>query len=148
MFDDSQYPATVRAVLDEFGLGAPLRIARLGGTATPKFEVETGAGRFAVRVRPGKFAEEGMVRFDYEVLRRLAAQGMPVPCPQKRPNGSTWLRLGSHVIEVLSWVEGEPFQWDDLEAVRNVGEFLSRFHAAFADDVPPGIGAPGIGVNS
>ena len=138
MFDDRRYPATVQTILDEFGLGGCVRIARLGGTATPKFDVETDRGRFVVRVRSEEFSREDIVRFDHEVLRRLAAQGMPVPCPQERPDGTTWLHLNGHAIEVLSWVEGEPFSWHDLDAVRNVGRFLARFHAVLTGDIPPG----------
>ena len=138
MFDNNRYTTTVRTILDEFALGSPARIDRLGGTATLKFAAETGVGRFVVRVRPEEFAEEGMVQFDHDVLRRLAAQDMPVPCPQERPGGTTWLRLGGRVVEVLSWIEGEPFRWDDLESLRNVGRFLARFHAALIHDIPPG----------
>jgi hypothetical protein len=115
MFDDSQYRATMQTVLEAFGLGGFSRIARLGGTATPKFDVQTPGGRFVVRARSEEFSSENIVSFDHEVLRRLAAQGMPVPCPQKRPNGTTWLPMDGHAIEVLSWVEGEPFSWNDLE---------------------------------
>ena len=138
MFDDSQYRKTVHRVLEEFGLGGCRRIARLGGTATPKFDVLTSGGRFVVRARSQEFSQEDAVRFDHEVLRRLAVQGMPVPCPQVRPDGTTWLHLDGQAIEVLSWVEGEPFSWDDLDAVRDVGRFLARFHAALASDIPPG----------
>ena len=138
MFDDQQYPATVQTILDAFALGSCVRIARLGGTATPKFDVQTDCGRFVVRVRAEEFSRESMVRFDHEALRQLAAHGMPVPCPQVGPGGTTWLHLSGHAIEVLSWIEGQPFSWHDLEAVRDVGRFLARFHAVLASDPPPG----------
>jgi len=128
----------VKVVLEAFDLGAPLSITRLGGTATRKFAVRVPQGRFVVRVRPAEFAEERMIRFDHEVLWRLTKEGLPVPSPQKRPDGTSWMQSGDDTIEVLSWVEGEPFEWNDLHALEDVGRFLARFHATLSDDIPPG----------
>ncbi len=138
MFNEGSYRATVHTILGEFGLAGCSRISRLGGTATPKFDVETHDGRFVARVRPEEFSGESFLHFDHEILRRLADRGLPVPRPRRRPDGTTWLRLGGYTIEVLSWVEGVPFSWDDLEAVRNVGRFLARFHGVLTGDFPPG----------
>ena len=128
----------VRRVADAFRLGVPQAVEPLGGTATRKFAVRAGGGRFVVRVRPGEFSDEHMIRFDHEALMRLAAEKLPVPCPQQRPDGSTWLSVGDELVEVLSWVGGQPYQADDPAAVRDVGAFLAKFHAALSDDIPSG----------
>jgi Ser/Thr protein kinase RdoA (MazF antagonist) len=138
MFQSETYQVSVRQVLQAFEMGEPTSIEPLGGTATPKFAVATAMGPFVVRVRPREFAEQRLVRFDHAALVRLARQGLPVPSPRQRPDGTTWLHLNGEVVEVLSWVEGEPFVWDDLTAVRNLGAFMARFHAALAGDVPDG----------
>ncbi|MFH1921763.1 MAG: phosphotransferase, partial [Planctomycetota bacterium] len=93
---------------------------------------------FVLRVRPAEVADEESIRFDHEVLRRLAATGLPFPAPLARNDGSTWLRLGDRVYEVLPWVSGEPFDYGDVEAVHRLGAFLARFHQALSQGVPPG----------
>lgn len=128
----------VKKALTFFNLGEPYSIGALGGTATPKFAVEVPEGRFVLRIRPDQFAHEDMIRFDHESLWRLVERGLPVPCPRKRSDGTSWIRLAEGVYEVLSWVEGKPFKWEDLVAVANVGQFLARFHSVLADDIPLG----------
>jgi len=128
----------VNKVLDAFQMGAPSAIDPLGGTAALKCAVQVPKGRFVVRARPAEFTDERMIRFDHESLRRLAEQGLPVPCPQKRADSTSWVCLEEGVFEVLSWVTGDPFPEDNLDAVANVGEFLARFHSALSDNTPPG----------
>jgi homoserine kinase type II len=128
----------VRTAVEAFRLGQPERIWPLGGTATPKFAFETPQGQFVVRIRPAEFAADGLVRFDHQVLWRLAEAGLPVPRPQRRPDGTSSLRLDGRVVEVLSWVEGQRYSPGDRTAVGDVGRFLARFHAAIADNMPPG----------
>ena len=129
---------SVAAVLEAFALGEPESVELLGGTATPKFAVRVPRGRFVVRVRPAEFQREDFIRFDHEALWRLANEGLPVPRPQRKNDGTSWMRLAGQTFEVLSWVRGDPFQWNDHRAVRNVGEFLARFHTTLTDDVPSG----------
>ena len=95
-------------VLAAYRLGPALEVHTLGGTAARKWSVVTPAGRFAIRIRPDEFADAASTGFDHAVLRRLAAAGLPVPCPESRPGGDTFLSLGGHTIEVLSWIEGPP----------------------------------------
>ena len=130
--------ADVAEVLAAFGLPAPTQVDRGGGTATDKWAVRTDVGRFMVRVRPAEFSGADGVSFDHTALRSLADQGLPVPHPQARPDGSTWLACHGRVYEVLSWVDGQPFVEEDLRAIASVGEFLGRFHGVLSDQVPPG----------
>ncbi|MFH1918811.1 MAG: phosphotransferase, partial [Planctomycetota bacterium] len=141
MNPSSRNPAadeTLSLVLDAFGLAPPGDVQAAGGTATAKWVVTSAAGRFVLRVRPAEVADEESIRFDHEVLRRLAAAGLPFPTPLARNDGSTWLRLGDRVYEVFPWVAGEPFDYGDAEAVHRLGTFLARFHQALGQDVPPG----------
>ena len=131
-------PPDVADVLAAFGLPVPTRIDRGGGTATPKWAVRTNAGRFMVRVRPAEFSGDESVSFDHTAMRRLADEGLPVPRPQVRPDGTTWLARHGRVYEVLSWVDGRPFVEGDLRAIASVGEFLGRFHGVFGGETPAG----------
>ncbi len=128
----------VRRVLAAFGLPSPREVHPAGGTASPKWLAASAQWRFVVRVRPAEFAGEDSIRFDHAVLQRLGEAGLPVPVPSVRPDGSTWVRLGGSVYEVLSWIEGRPFEEGDKEAICAVGSFLGRFHSALGDNIPPG----------
>ena len=125
-------------VLKAFGLSTASEISPAGGTAGRKWTVRSDKGRFVVRVRPEEFADDGSVGFDHAALRRMSDAGLPVPAPLARPDGSTWLRTGGEVYEVLHFVAGEPFVEGDVDAIRGLGEFLARFHSALSGDVPPG----------
>jgi Ser/Thr protein kinase RdoA (MazF antagonist) len=130
-------PSELPPVLRAFGLGNPLEIVPLGGTATRKWDVTTTEQRFVVRVRAAEFADLDATRFDHEALRRLSRAGLPVPTPLVNADGSTWLVHEGHTLEVLSWIEGDPFRDGDRAAIRSLGSLLARFHRAGSDDLPP-----------
>lgn len=128
----------VQAAVSAFKLGDLLEARPLGGTAAPKYAIRTLRGRFVVRVRAPEFASEAFTRFDHESLTRLAAAGLPVPCPQRQPGGTSYLAVHGYTVEVLSWVAGSRLQDVNLETAANVGRFLSRFHNAFHVPLPTG----------
>ena len=138
MAEDARLLQCVAEVPRAFGLGAPSNIRPLGGTATPKFAVQVPEGRLVVRVRPAEFADQKLIRFDHEALRRLAEHGLPVPRPHRRANGTSWVGTDQGVFEVLSWIEGEPFRQGERAAITAVGEVLARFHAVLRDNIPAG----------
>lgn len=125
-------------IVAECDLGPVEVIETLGGTASRKWSVITPAGRFVVRIRPPEFADAGSVQFDHTTLLRLRSHGLPVPQLMTNPAGETALVRGPGTIEVLSWMEGEPWSVRVPGAVRGVGVFLARFHAALAGDLPAG----------
>ena len=129
----------VADTLRAFDLGHTDSNTILGGTAARKWAVSTAKGRYVVRVRPAEFSTDDCVAFDHHVLQRLAAEGLPVPSPQVMPSGETVLRRGDDTIEVLSWIEGEP--WSEMirnEAARSIGIFLARFHTVLGQNLPTG----------
>lgn len=128
----------VAAIAAEFDLGSVDSIEVLGGTASRKWAVRTPAGRFVVRVRPPEFSNPENVRFDHSVLLKLQETGLPVPRPRVTPEGATVLRRGPDTIEVLSWIEGNPWSATLPGATRGVGVFLAQFHSALARDLPEG----------
>lgn len=128
----------IHEIVKIVGLNSAISIRVLGGTATPKFDIQTPQGRFVFRVRPPEFAEEKLVRFDHEVLWRLHRAGLPVPCPYMRPDGTNWFVSNNRMWEVLSWVEGEPFDKNNLQEIYNIGQFMARFHLILQEDTPSG----------
>jgi homoserine kinase type II len=127
-----------KAVLTAFGLAQAEVIGAGGGTAARKWVLMSGGERFVLRIRPEEFASEEATGFDHAALLRLAATGLPVPRPLGTQGAPTWVRHADEVYEALTWVDGKPFDEDDLEAHRGLGEFLARFHRALAEDVPAG----------
>lgn len=128
----------VASTAAELGLGSVDSIEALGGTASRKWAVITPEGRFVVRIRPPEFSDPESVWFDHSVLLKLAETGLPVPRPMATPAGATVLSRGVDTIEVLSWIEGDPWSASVPGAVRCVGVFLARFHSVLADDRPAG----------
>lgn len=129
---------TLAEVLAAFGLGPAAEVRPLGGTAARKWSVTTAAGRFVVRIRPEEFADPRSTDFDHAVLRRLAAAGLPVPCPLSTPRGDSIVLRDGKAFEILSWVDGDPFPPGDPGVHGEIGAFLARFHSALAGDFPAG----------
>ena len=123
--DDCEWVTTIAA---GFGLGTPREVSRLGGTASPKFAIRVPEGRFVVRVRHQEFAGVRSVQFDHASLERLAAAGLPVPCPQARSDGSSWMCHKGRTVEVLSCVDGGLSREGNARAIHELGVFLARFH--------------------
>jgi Ser/Thr protein kinase RdoA (MazF antagonist) len=120
--------STIQAVAKAYGLGEVLRVAPGGGTASPKWAIQTPAGRFFVRTRPGEFAQDAPTQFDHSALRRLHRDGLAVPDVLEQPGGSTWIDLPEGRCEVLSWLEGAAFDPSDAAHLAGVGAFLARLH--------------------
>lgn len=125
-------------VAAEFGLEEPRVVEALGGTASPKWAIDTRQGRFVVRRRHAEFASAGATHFDHVLLAGLAAAGLPVPRPLARHDGSTALAHEGQVYEVLAWLDGDPFVEGDTQAIAGMGAFLARFHQALGANIPSG----------
>lgn len=104
-----------------------------GGTASPKSIVETERGRFLLRRRRAEFCADAVVRFDHALLEILHGQGIPCPYPVRTKEGKTWVRLRGAVYEVYPWMEGRPFDPENLRQLAEVGRTLGRFHATMQD---------------
>lgn len=138
IFDKYNYKDAIHHICHAFDLGEPKNILLLGGTATIKFAIEAKQCRFVIKVRPAEFAKENIVAFDHQVLQRLHEAKLPVPYPEKNKNGKTWMFIDDKMIEVLSWVDGGPFQWEKQKLLENLAVFVARFHSVLNGNIPPG----------
>jgi len=125
-------------VFSEFGLQPPRRLVTLGGTASHTYLAEGEFGRIVIRIRSPEFSSEELVQFDHQCLKRLADAGLPVPSPLEAPSGATWIHCEGQIVELMTWITGDPFQEGDQRAIANVGESLAQFHRALAVDIPQG----------
>ena len=134
----NQYQDTINKVLTAFSLGKAEQIAQLGGTATKKFSAQTPKGKFVVRIRPSDFASQTLTIYDHTILQDLCEMNLPVPYPMKKPDGTTWIKIDEDVFEVLSWVEGNYFDYNDIGSLKSLGNFLGRFHSIPSEKIPAG----------
>ncbi len=128
----------LQRVAEAYGLGPIEAFEPGGGTASPKWAIRTGKGRFFVRTRPAEFADEAHTRFDHAALRQLHRAGLCAPDVLEQAGGATWLDLPAGRCEVLSWVEGAAFDGGSTAQLAGVGTFLARLHGV--DCFPPGKG--------
>ena len=124
----------ITEVASAYGLGTVQAIQPLGGTATPKWTINTNEGRYVVRIRPDEFSDTGQSTLTHQALIKLADAGLPVPRPLIRSTGETLYNFGDSVIEVLEWIDGDIWSGESPEALRNVGIFLAKFHAILGTD--------------
>lgn len=124
----------ITEVTSAYGLGSAQSIQALGGTATPKWTINTSDRRFVVRIRPDEFSDAGQSTLTHQALIKLADAGLPVPRPLPISSGKTLYDHGDSVIEVLQWIDGDIWTGDSPEAFRNLGVFLARFHATLGTD--------------
>jgi Ser/Thr protein kinase RdoA (MazF antagonist) len=128
----------VDKALQSYEISGVERVARAGGTASPKYVVEAGGSRYMLRLRPEQFADQRLIAFDHRALQQLKAAKLPVPIPVSTSSGQTWTRVGSAVYELLTWVDGASFVWEDTRSLVHLGNSLARFHQALQGKVPPG----------
>jgi Ser/Thr protein kinase RdoA (MazF antagonist) len=124
----------ITKVASAYGLGAVQSIQALGGTATPKWTINTSDGRYVVRIRPDEFSDTNQSALTHQALIKLANAGLPVPRPLLQSSGETLYHHGDSVIEVLDWIDGDIWNGGSPEAFRNLGVFLAKFHATLGAD--------------
>lgn len=129
---------TLEPVLEAFGV-RPSRVRPAGGTAAPKWVLSTADGPQAVlRTRPAEFSDPELVNFDHAAMSALADRGLPVPVPQKSPEGATFVVHQGRTYEMLSYVDGCCFQPGDAGELRGLGTFLARLHQLPWRELPAG----------
>lgn len=121
--------AEARAALASYDLDVAAVEALGAGSVNSNFAVTTKPGeRFFVRL----YEEQGFAgaAAELQVIRELAANGVPTPPPRARSDGSF---VGEHrgkPLGVHPWIDGEILCFERLtpEATRSVGRALGRVH--------------------
>jgi len=124
----------ITEVASAYGLGAVQSFQSLGGTATPKWTINTSKGCYVVRIRPDEFSDAGQSTSTHQALIKLADAGLPVPRPLRRSSGETLYNSGDSVIEVLAWIDGDIWNGGSPVVFRHLGVFLAKFHATLGSD--------------
>ncbi len=108
-----------------------------GGTANANVVIRAPRGRFFVRRRNPRYAAPDQVAYEHALMRHLAAKGIGGPLPIQTRTGETAVIDDTGVYEVQHFIEGTPFEPDNLEQLRAAGAGLAAFHAALDDFLAP-----------
>lgn len=75
-------------------------------------------------------AGRARVRSEHEMLRRLAAHGVPVASVRASPDGNSFATSARRPLEVYDWVDGEHFNGTQLSLFqcRDLGRALASIH--------------------
>lgn len=117
-----------------FGV-APCAVRRLPSLTRPVFALETGDGRFVLRVHPGD-ARPAELESLLCWLEALAAAGFPVPRPRRTLQGAWLAELaleglpGAQRCSLLTWLDGAALAPEDMtpDHARAMGDLLARLH--------------------
>lgn len=125
--------AELESALPRLGLHdvRSIRPLRLGNPDALKAVVETGSGRFLVKLRVGGLATPDRVRTEHAVQTMLEGRGVPVALPGRGVPGVC--EIGGRVYELLRYVEREP---GARPGVHDAGRLLALIHASPAMGLP------------
>lgn len=108
----------------------PLFTRPAGGTANASLTVVGLRGQWVLRRRNPRYCAPGQLAYDHAVLHGLRQAGLPVPRVVRAANGSRWVEHRGHVYELYHYIDGAPFDPEDLNEVAAAGAMLARFHRA------------------
>ncbi len=114
----------------------PLFTRPAGGTANASLTVVGVRGQYVLRRRNPRYCAPGQLAYDHSVLHGLAQAGLPVPRVVRAASGSRWVEHGGHIYELYHYIDGAPFNPQDLNEVAAAGAMLARFHRA-AERIEP-----------
>jgi homoserine kinase type II len=111
------------------GEGAVIASLAGGSSASPKFVIDSSAGRFMLKCRAAESVDPERVAFAHALMRVTAALGVPVSLPVISSAGRSFERVADGVWELFPFVEGDRWSRQAGQA-RAAGEALGRLHAA------------------
>lgn len=134
----------VRRALGRWGLeGCPFQLAAARENLV--YRIEGPSGRLAMRLhRPG-YRTDAELASELAWMAALAAAGTKVPRPVPTLDGKSWAKLDDTVIDVLTWLDAEPFGKDgalrahgDHRAIAaELGRALAGIHRYSDSWAPP-----------
>ena len=104
-----------------------------GGTANVNTVIETDWGRVFLRRRNPKYCTDDQLVFDHDLMRHLAAKGIPGPLPLATKDGETWVQTEKGTFELHRFTDGEDHDRSNLEQIKSAARELALFHLAGMD---------------
>ncbi|MEV3939117.1 phosphotransferase [Glycomyces sp. NPDC049804] len=141
MTPDPRLPVDLDALTDAYRLGEIHAIRYLpDGRMNRNWKVAADRGRFALKHLTDR--DPGTVRRNLELLRHLAAKGIPLAAPIATAGGDLVCETGGNHYYLCEWIEGEHVGAEmSLAQAEHMGTVIARVHRALAD---PGLGLPAL----
>lgn len=109
-----------------------------GGYWNQTFKLETGKGKFVLRVsRPRTRAES--IAYQHKLMQFMHAQIAEVPPPTAGKDGETFFVYESRIVSLLPFMQGEMTSRKSAQQQASAAEMLARLHRAaraFPDESP------------
>jgi Ser/Thr protein kinase RdoA (MazF antagonist) len=123
-------------ILDEYDLGIIHRIEESGGTAGRTWKVNTSSGDYFLRMRGIRTSTETRLFFDHGLREHLVKKAIPTVAAILTKTGDRWIRFSGRIYELYPFVEGRPFNPDNVNEITNAAKALAEFHIAASDYIP------------
>ncbi len=120
---------TITQATARFDLGKPLQVDPLhGGYLNNNYRLVTDRGTWMLKHR--QTAGRARVRSEHEMLRQLAAHGVPVASVRASLDGDSFATSARRPLEIYNWVNGEHLAGRQLSLTqcRDLGRALASIH--------------------
>lgn len=97
--------------------------------------IQTDEGSFVLRRSHRRLNEESQ-RYRHRLINTLTAHNFPVPALMPTRTGDTLLTLDGRYCELMEFIPGIDYDYDNLSHVASVGETLAWYHT-LTEDMPP-----------
>lgn len=121
----------------------PTAVRALGAESAAVFRVEVDGGALAVKAFWGDTPSNVAVRWQQDVVHRLAESGLPVARPRRSVDGETTVdssvRGRSVLVQVSDWLTGTPVEAVPMRRrlLREIGHVAARLHESLRDETAP-----------
>lgn len=101
-----------------------------GGTANANMTIETATGKYFLKRRNPKYAQQGYVAFDHQLMEHLARFSIGTPLAAKTKGGERWFTQEGMVYELYPYQSGVSHDRFSLAQLASAGQRLAQFHRA------------------
>ena len=124
--------ALLNIILPAYDIGAPLRCKLLQRLLNDTYLVETGQGKYILRVYRAGWRTEADIRYELDVLTALDQRGIPVATPVQRRDGDALCTVtaleGERPIVLFTYAEGKPPAFAEIDQIGRYGEMVAQIH--------------------
>ncbi len=107
------------------------------GTGNENAAIQTDGEKYLLKKRNPRYSARNRIIFENALQHHLRRAGLPVAPPLPSLTGNAWVEIDGHVYQLYPFVDGAPFNRDNIAHLREAGEKLALFHTATNDFDPP-----------
>jgi homoserine kinase type II len=125
-------------VLEHYAIGALTTAPEPGGgTANANLTLEAETGKYFLKRRNPKYAEQAFVAFDHRLMEHLAPFQIGTPLAVLTHTGERWLAWNGFVYELFPYQPGGAHDRHALTQIASAGSSLAAYHQAVESFAPP-----------